>query len=315
MDTYIRYNSPVTPDAQEAFGVRRVPGKWSKGRGMREGTEERDGTVDPGDTPGAPGLSDTSAEPSQDNMTTGATRQAPDATPPPALRYLRQQASRIAPWAMAIVGLILIGMLSLLFADTHTIDAAVRPTPTATPAPTATPMPTATPQPIDGFQFYRDPSGHYIIQYPLNWVVSSDNASQGIEFCDDCNNPGYIVQVNTPSNLGDAGPPANENTAAGWVTYALNGLASRLQSGTLTRTAQQDPIIVGGVVWQSGSALVTDSNGSARFRVQVYATVYQGKPYILVLSTTEDRFTAGTIQFFGPMLQSFEFVQQTPTTP
>ena len=142
-------------------------------------------------------------------------------------------------------------------------------------------------------------------------MVSTDNASQGIEFCDDCQNPGYIVQVNTPSNLGDVGPPPNQNSASGWVTYALNGLSSRLQSGTLTVLGEQQAITIGGAGWQSGGALVTDPSGSASFRVQVYATVYEGKPYILVLSTTEDRFTAGTIQFFGPMLQSFEFVKQT----
>jgi hypothetical protein len=219
---------------------------------------------------------------------------------------------RIAPWAMAVIALILVSMLALLFADTHSTNAAVRPTPTVTPAPTATLAPTVTPAPIDGFQFYRDPTNHFVIQYPLNWEVSSDNTSQGIEFCDDCTNPGYIVQVNTPSNLGDVGPPPNQSSAADWVTYALNGLASHLQSGTLTVQGPQQPIVIGGVVWQSGGAVVSDSTGGARFRVQVYATVHEGKPYILVLSTTEDRFTAGTIQFFGPMLQSFEFVQQTP---
>jgi photosystem II reaction center protein PsbP len=278
---------------------------------MGEGVDDRNGIVDAGDS----GYIETLEV--QDDVTT---IDAPDeqvlasrqTNLPPALRYIRRQFPRIAPWAMATSALILIAMLTLLFTDTHAIDAATRPTPTATPAPTATEAPTATPAPIDGFQFYRDPANHYIIQYPLGWVVSSDNTSQGIEFCDDCTNPGYIVQVDTPSNLADVGPPANQNSAADWVTYALNGLASRLQSGTLTPLGEQQPITIGGVVWQSGSGLVTDSNGGARFRVQVYATVHDGKPYILVLSTTEDRFTAGTIQFFGPMLQSFEFVTQAP---
>ena len=260
---------------------------------MGEDTEQRDVMVEPGETPIA----------SKNPSTPIASNQAPDEP-----RLVR----RIAPWAMAVIALILVSMLALLLADTHSTDAAVRPTPTATPAPTITPAPTATPQPIDGFQFYRDPANHFIIQYPLNWEVSSDNTSQGIEFCDDCTNPGYIVQVNTPSNLGDVGPPPNQSSAADWVTYALNGLASNLQSGTLTVQGPAQAIVIGGVVWQSGGATVSDSSGGARFRVQVYATVYEGKPYILVLSTTEDRFTAGTIQFFGPMLQSFEFIEQTP---
>ena len=275
---------------------------------MDEGTERRDPVAQSDDAAGVNGASaKTSSETADTAGTTIAARQPPiesAETLPPMARFARQQLPRLAPWAGAVLALVLIGMVAMLFADTRTIDAAVRPTPTATPAPTMTP--TA----IDGFQFYRDPSNHYVIQYPLGWVVSTDNASQGIEFCDDCQNPGYIVQVNTPSNLGDVGPPPSQNSASGWVTYALNGLSSRLQSGTLTVLGEQQAITIGGVVWQSGGALVTDPSGSASFRVQVYATVYEGKPYILVLSTTEDRFTAGTIQFFGPMLQSFQFVKQ-----
>lgn len=276
---------------------------------MGEGTDVRDGISDAGDVSGE---NTAITQTSEAKAETAGSSQTSTTAQPPTARYFRQRFSRIAPWAMALTGLILVGMLALLLADTHTSDAAVRATPTATPAPTATLAPTPTPVPIDGFQFYRDPANHYIVQYPLGWVVSSDNASQGIEFCDDCNNPGYIVQVNTPSNLGDVGPPANQNTAAGWVTYALNGLSSRLQTGTLNTLGPQQPITIGGVVWQSGGGLVTDGSGTVRFRVQVYATVYEDKPYILVLSTTDDRFTAGTIQFFGPMLQSFEFVPQTP---
>lgn len=274
---------------------------------MRDGTKELGGASDMGD---APGVSSTPVETSGTSTSVeaeGATADERQVITQP-LGYMRQQIPRIAPWAGAVIALVLVSVLALLLADTRTTDAAVRPTPTATPSPTATALPTMTSSPIDGFQFYRDPTHHYIIQYPLGWVVSSDNTTQGIEFCDDCENPGYIVQVNTPSNLGDVGPPANQNTAADWVKYALNGLASRLQSGTLTPLGEQQPITIGGVVWQSGGALVSDSGAGTRFRVQVYATVYEDKPYILVLSTTDDRFTAGTIQFFGPMLQSFEFV-------
>jgi hypothetical protein len=276
---------------------------------MREGTENREIIADTSD---ALIESNTSSDTADTAGVEGGERQTPATPQPPTARNMRQKVARVTPWAMAMLALILVGMLSWLLSDTHPTDAASRPTPTATPLPTMTATTTPTPTPIDGFQFYHDPTNHYIIQYPLGWVISTDNSSQGIEFCDDCQNPGYIVQVNTPNNLGDVGPPANQNTAEGWVTYALNGLASRLQSGTLTPLGPQQAIVIGGVVWQSGGALVTDSSGGARFRLQVYATVYENKPYILVLSTTDDRFTAGTIQFFGPMLQSFEFVKPTP---
>lgn len=282
---------------------------------MRDGTKGYERIADADDLPGVNSTSTPEESPESGAQAEGAaggqSRQATAQPVPPFVQYMHHQLPRIAPWAGAVATLILVSMLALLFADARSIGAAVLPTPTATPMPSPTVAPTVTPAPIDGFQFYHDPSNHYIIQYPLGWVISSDNASQGIEFCDDCENPGYIVQVNTPSDLGDVGPPSNENTAADWVTYALNGLAARLQSGTLTTLGEQKPITIGGVVWQSGGAVVRDSGAGTRFRVQVYATVYEGKPYILVLSTTEDRFTAGTIQFFGPMLQSFEFVEPT----
>jgi hypothetical protein len=284
---------------------------------MRDGTDERYETLQPVEPAMMDNVVDTAANHTlADSTETPAVvvsaRQARGALGPSAMRYLRQQTPRIAPWAMALFAVVLIGMLGTLFADTRTIDAVARPTATATPQPTVTPVPTVTPAPIDGFQFYHDSANRYVVQYPLGWEVSSSNATQGIEFCDDCTNPGYFVQVNTPSNLGDAGPPPNENNAEGWVNYALSGLKSFLQTGTLTTTGRQQPITIGGVVWQSGGGVVTDPSGSIRLRVQVYATVYEDKPYILVLSTTEDRFTAGTIQFFGPMLQSFQFVQQAP---
>ena len=166
---------------------------------MDEETERRDGLASSGEPATA-----------ADSANVG---QWTSVEPPelPAVGNARQRLARLAPWAGALLALVLVGMVAMLFADTRTTDAAVRPTPTATLAPTATPAPTMTPTAIDGFQFYRDPTSHYIIQYPLGWVVSTDNASQGIEFCDDCQNPGYIVQVNTPSNLGDVGPPPTQN--------------------------------------------------------------------------------------------------------
>ncbi|MEO7001140.1 MAG: PsbP-related protein [Ktedonobacterales bacterium] len=47
---------------------------------------------------------------------------------------------------------------------------------------------------------------------------------------------------------------------------------------------------------------------STCIRVEVYATVYNGRPYIITLLASDDRFAAGSIEFFQPMLQSYEFL-------
>ncbi|GEM_PF-3364489 len=43
-------------------------------------------------------------------------------------------------------------------------------------------------------------------------------------------------------------------------------------------------------------------------QVVVLATVYQGRPFIINLLTSSDRFAAGNIEYFQPMLNSFEFL-------
>jgi hypothetical protein len=58
------------------------------------------------------------------------------------------------------------------------------------------------------------------------------------------------------------------------------------------------------------SADASTSAPQTRIRVQVYATVYNGRPYIINLFAADDRFSAGLTQFFNPMLQSFAFLPQ-----
>ena len=52
---------------------------------------------------------------------------------------------------------------------------------------------------------------------------------------------------------------------------------------------------------------------STCIRVEVYATVYNGRPYIITLLASDDRFAAGAIEFFQPMLQSYEFLPNGST--
>ena len=93
---------------------------------MDERTEQRDGIAPSDDTNAMTGATGTDA---------GSDATAEDAQPtadeslPPMLRAMRRRLPHLAPWVGAVLALILVGMLAMLFADTRTTDAAVRPTP------------------------------------------------------------------------------------------------------------------------------------------------------------------------------------------
>ena len=175
-------------------------------------------------------------------------------------------------------------------------------------AVTATPSPSPSPTAQAGFVVYSDKINGFVVQYPRNWSV--DSTAPVIQFSDDSNETGYVMQVALPST---SALPASSNDpalATTWVNYELNVFAQKypqnfilLNSGVTTRE-------IGGVVWQSGAGLIT--NNSSGIHLQVYATVYQGRPYLINLLSAQDRFSAGTLEFFDPMLTSFAFLSATP---
>ena len=187
--------------------------------------------------------------------------------------------------------------------------AAQRNTGSSTPLPAVTATPSPSPTPQTGFLVYTDKTNGFLVQYPQTWSVDS-TASPVTQFSDDSNETGYVMQVALPppSALPDSNSdPAKATT---WVNYELNIFAQKypqnfilLDSGVTTRE-------IGGVVWQSGAGLIT--NNSSGIHLQVYATVYQGKPYLINLLSAQDRFSAGTLEFFDPMMSSFAFVSAAP---
>jgi hypothetical protein len=262
-----------------------------------------------------------------------------EAQAPPASRRMGA-----TPWVVAVGAVILLSTLLLMLADAQrNSDLATTPRPTPTHAPTATVAVTPTPTPLEGFQYYVDRTNIYQIQYPVGWVT--DQLNPGIQFSDDANAPGYQVQIVPVSTATAIGPTANPADPSAWVNYALDNLEKRLPQGSYMRvmgsapievegtpTASasasptpsptvgrgtptpdttscalaQLPVNIGGEAWQTGGLLVTGSDPS--ICVQVYATVYNGKPYIITLSAYNDRFIAGNIEFFTPMLKSFQFL-------
>jgi hypothetical protein len=221
---------------------------------------------------------------------------------PPTRRTLTPRATFIIALACTLIA----SSLLFVLADSGhiTAEGQIASTPTA-PAPTVTASPTVASL---GFQLFKDRADGFTIQYPDGWIASPLNP--GMQFADDSNETGYAMQVALPGAAALANPPQDVTNSGAWVEYELSYLQSkypqnfvRLSNGQISRT-------IGGVVWQGGAGLIT--NNSAGIRVQVFATVYHGRPYVINLLAVSDRFSAGEIEFFDPMLNTFAF---TPSTP
>jgi hypothetical protein len=182
--------------------------------------------------------------------------------------------------------------------------------PTATPRPAATATATVfpSPTPMLGFQVYLDRSEGFVVQYPLTWIRQSNNPE--VAFLDDTNNPRYQVQLDLPGDATSIGLQGDPNNPAVWVNYAMNQLSSQFGDGFQQLPGPTPAAVIGGEQWQSSVALLSISG--VNVRVQVYATVHDGKPYILSLEAADERFDAGRQLYFGPMLGSFQFLPSTP---
>ena len=178
----------------------------------------------------------------------------------------------------ALAGLLIVITLLIFLTDAgHTTTgptARIHPTATATPSPTATAIPS--PTAMLGFKVYTDIPDSFIIQYPGTWAVSMPGS--GVEFDDNGTNSSYQVQVLVPGQATTPGTSASVDDASAWVQYEMDRLATI--PGTLQRETGPIPAkTIGGEVWQSGIARI--SQGTTVIRVQVYATVRNGKPYII----------------------------------
>jgi hypothetical protein len=217
----------------------------------------------------------------------------------------------IAPWAATVATVVILGTLFLMLADTGHISAGqtlITPTPTATPTPTPSPTPSATPlpSPMAGYKLYPDFHNEFYIEYPEQWTATPQ--SSGVELADDPKSPAYDVQVLIPSTWSGPDQTQSGDDAAAWVNYVLTDFygGERLP-GSFTRTpGSQPPATFGGATWQTGGGVFT--TGQMRYRVQVYATIRDSKPYVINLAASDDQFDHGRDQYFLPILRTFTFL-------
>lgn len=222
----------------------------------------------------------------------------------------RQPIRRIAPWVVALSFLVILGTVLVLLADSNGTQpnrarAAATATPSPRPTATATAAPFVTPTPIPGFDVYVDRADGFLMQYPLGWSAAYE--SPGAEFVleDATGSPTYWVQIDIAGAWTSPGQTQGRDGAAAWVNFALNSIAQLYPVGSFERLdTPTSSMTIGGVPWDTGSALITSSD----VRVQVFAAIHGGKPYVISLFAPSNDFDNAMAQDFSPMLQSFSFV-------
>jgi hypothetical protein len=265
---------------------------------------------------------------------TTATLTAPDANTPAdgeqdtplspgaLLRSLRRlwygQRARLVRTAAIAVTLAALALLlpGLIASNARRPTAQV--TPTAKPQPTATASPT--PTPMNGFQYVTDTEDGFLLQAPEKWTCAQTNP--GIECRDDADAPNYKAQIQIPGDWTVPGGQPNADDASPWVNYALNAFSETPGQVFQRAPGPTSTVKINGIPWQTSGGLISvdTSNGGAvgtptatpaiHIRVQVYATIHNGKPYLIAFYATEEQFAAATNTYYLPMLRSFQF---TPT--
>jgi hypothetical protein len=254
-----------------------------------------------------------------------ATRVAPvipDPAPAPSASPLPSASGeppRIRRWntpgATLLLGALLAAILvvtALLPGDLRATKLGTRAQATATPRPTATATALPTAGALPGFAIYADPKTEFTLQYPATWTAAPKDA--GVEFyTTDAQVTEYVVDVLPEGGASTSGTPNDPTEASQWVNLALQGVQQQESVQNFLRmTGPLPAVTIGGQTWQSGAAVFDVAQ--LHSRVQVYATLYQGKPYVITLLAPDASFAAGDQLYFKTMLTTFQFVSTTPSS-
>ncbi len=181
-------------------------------------------------------------------------------------------------------------------------------TPTSVPSPSPTPMPspsptvtaTPTPAPDPGFAWcdVTCTSNGFSVEYPGTWQQKPTSDSTGTQFTNP-SQPDEFAAFKTPG--------ATTANADQLVSSDLNNNFSS-QPGYITPTPTSTTFLnttIGGENWSYQTAYY-QFNGQTE-RIEVYATVHQGKAYIIELQAPDAQFDSANTQYFEDMLGRFQF--------
>lgn len=240
----------------------------------------------------------------------------PGFTPPPP-----KQRSNVALLVMCIflaLAIIAVGAFGAVYllrnnasGNTHTSNqnatATSIPTPTLVPSPSPTPSPipspspalTPTPAPDSGFTWCDATctSNGFSVEYPSAWLQKPTSDSTGTQFTNPSQSDEFAA-FKTPG--------ATSMNAGQLVNSDLNNFSSQPGYNAPTPTPSSNATI-GGENWSYQTAYY-QLNGQTE-HIEVYATVHQGKAYIIELQALDAQFGAANTQYFESMLGRFQFQQ------
>jgi hypothetical protein len=173
--------------------------------------------------------------------------------------------------------------------------------PTLSPTPSPSPTLTMTPTPDAGFAWCDTTctSNGFSVEYPGSWLQKSTSDSPGTQFT----NPSQSDEFAAFKTPGVVTMNADQ-----LVSSDLNNYSSQPGYTTPTPTSSSaSNTTIGGETWVYQTANY-QLNGQTE-RIQVYATVHQGKAYIIELQAPDTQFDATNTQYFQSMLGRFQFLQ------
>lgn len=185
---------------------------------------------------------------------------------------------------------------------TATVAPTPSPTPSPTPTPSPIPSPTAvpTPTPDANFSWCDTPctQGGYQIEFPNGWAQSASQSGPGIQFTNVGGADVIYAAVKTPST--------NATSASDLLTADEANFSN--QPGY--QGPQSAPsVTIGGENWNA-EVLYYQLNGQTE-EVNIYATIHQGKGYVIELQAAQAQFSTIMTQYFSLMITSFQFVAAT----
>ena len=173
------------------------------------------------------------------------------------------------------------------------------PSPTTAPSPTPSPSPTITPTPTPdaGFTLCDTTcsSNGFSVEYPNGWTQNTTADSTGTQFTNPAQSDEFAA-FKTPG--------ATTNNAGQLVNTDLGNYASQPGYNAPTPTPSSNATI-GGENWSYQIAYYQLNNQTTR--IEVYATVHQGKAYIIELQAIDSQFDMVNTQYFERMLGRFQF--------
>ena len=173
------------------------------------------------------------------------------------------------------------------------------PSPTATDTPTPNPSPTSTvapsPTPDPGFAFCSTcATNGFQVEYPQTWSQGTTTDGTGVM---------YTNPTTTDQYAAFKTPGATSQNADYWVT-------TDLQTNFHVTPPSLSTTTIGGETWAYAIAQY-QSPSNVKEQIEVFATVHQGKAYIIELQASVDQFSTVNTKYFAKMLGSFQFVSST----